>query len=133
MSAFILKLLRGERPTIFGTGEKRRDFVYVDDVNRFHVQCMTDARTDGRVFNLGSGRNHSVREIFEEIRVQLGSELEPRYAAGPAGRGAGDAGGHRRGPFAGVGAGGGAGGGVARSIRYIRDEVLGAPVRAAVA
>ncbi|HLX25346.1 MAG TPA: NAD-dependent epimerase/dehydratase family protein, partial [Candidatus Cybelea sp.] len=31
MSAFAIKLLRGERPVIYGTGEKRRDFVYVDD------------------------------------------------------------------------------------------------------
>jgi UDP-glucose 4-epimerase len=77
MSAFIIKLLRGERPTIYGTGEKRRDFVYVDDVNRFHLQCMTDPRTDGRIFNVGSGTSWSVREIYDRIRAQLGSALEP--------------------------------------------------------
>jgi UDP-glucose 4-epimerase len=55
MSAFIIRLLRGERPTIYGTGEKRRDFVYVDDVNDFHVQCLHDERTHGGTFNLGSG------------------------------------------------------------------------------
>ncbi|HEX7120559.1 MAG TPA: NAD-dependent epimerase/dehydratase family protein [Longimicrobiales bacterium] len=80
MSAFILHLLRGRRPTIYGTGEKRRDFVYIDDVNDFHVRCITDPRTDGRVFNLGSGRSHSVREIFDAIRALLGSALEPQYA-----------------------------------------------------
>ncbi len=80
MSAFIIELLRGRRPTIYGTGEKRRDFVYVDDVNDFHVQCLTDARTDGRVFNLGSGRSHSVREIYDAIRRLVGSDLEPRHA-----------------------------------------------------
>jgi UDP-glucose 4-epimerase len=124
MSAFILKLLQGERPTIFGTGEKRRDFVYVDDVNRFHVQCMTDARTDGRVFNLGSGRSHSVREIFEEIRVQVGSELEPRYAP--------DLPGEAQETLADIGAARSLGWepvvelgeGLRRSIRYIREEVL---------
>jgi len=31
MSAFIIKLLKKEPPIIYGTGEKRRDFVYVDD------------------------------------------------------------------------------------------------------
>jgi nucleoside-diphosphate-sugar epimerase len=79
MSAFAIKLLRGERPTIYGTGEKRRDFVYVDDVNDFHLQCIGDARTDGRVFNLGSGVNYSVREIYDEIAGLLGSSLEPEY------------------------------------------------------
>jgi UDP-glucose 4-epimerase len=81
MSAFILRLLRSERPTIYGTGEKRRDFVYVDDVNDFHAQCLTDARTEGGTFNLGSGEDHSVREIFEMIRALLGSAVEAERAA----------------------------------------------------
>ena len=81
MSAFIMKLARGERPTIYGTGEKRRDFVYVDDVNDFHLRCLTDRRTEGRVFNLGSGGSHSVREVFDLVQSMVGSELEPIYAA----------------------------------------------------
>jgi UDP-glucose 4-epimerase len=80
MSAFILKMLRGERPTIYGTGEKRRDFVYVDDVNDFHQLCMVDQGTDGRVFNVGSGRSHSVREIFDEVCALLGTVVEPIHA-----------------------------------------------------
>lgn len=80
MSAFILKLLAGERPMIYGSGEKRRDFVYVDDVNDFHVQCLRDPRTVGGTFNLGSGQDHSVREIYALVRRLLGSELEPLVA-----------------------------------------------------
>jgi UDP-glucose 4-epimerase len=79
MSAFALKLLRGERPTIYGTGEKRRDFVHVDDVNDFHMLCLTDARTEGGTYNIGSGRDHSVREIFELVRELVGSDLEPEH------------------------------------------------------
>lgn len=79
MSAFIIKLLSGERPTIYGTGEKRRDFVYVDDVNDFHLLCLTDPRTVGRVFNLGSGESYSVREIYDLIQSELGTDLDPHY------------------------------------------------------
>lgn len=79
MSAFIMRLLRGEQPTIYGTGEKRRDFVYVDDVNDFHLLCLTDPRTVGGVFNLGSGRSHSVREILAQIQGLLGTSIEPWY------------------------------------------------------
>jgi nucleoside-diphosphate-sugar epimerase len=79
MSAFIMKLLRGERPTIYGTGEKRRDFVYVDDVNDFHMKCLTDARTQGGTFNLGSGEDHSVTEILAEIQDLLGTSLDPTH------------------------------------------------------
>jgi nucleoside-diphosphate-sugar epimerase len=80
MSAFIIRLLRGERPIIYGTGEKRRDFVYVDDVNDFHVQCLTDERTYGGTFNVGSGCDHSVNEILHEIQGLLGTAVTPRHA-----------------------------------------------------
>ncbi|HET9393765.1 MAG TPA: NAD-dependent epimerase/dehydratase family protein [Candidatus Rubrimentiphilum sp.] len=79
MSAFIIKLLKGKRPTIYGSGEKRRDFVYIDDVNDFHVQCVDDDRTDGQVFNIGSGVNYSVNEIYAEIATLLGSSIVPEF------------------------------------------------------
>jgi len=79
MSAFIIKLLRGERPVIYGTGEKRRDFVYVDDVNDFHLLCLRDSRTDNETYNLGSGENHSVLEIYELVSRLLGVRLEPEF------------------------------------------------------
>ena len=79
MSAFLLKLLAGEQPTIYGNGSKRRDFVFVDDVNDFHMQCLTDARCDNLSVNLGTGTYHSVAEIYEIIRELLGSPIQPRF------------------------------------------------------
>jgi len=79
MSAFIIKLLKGEQPVIYGSGRKRRDFVYVDDINEFHMKCLTDSRTDNRTFNLGSGRNISVLEIYEAISEILGVSIEPLF------------------------------------------------------
>lgn len=79
MSAFILKLLRGERPIIYGSGQKRRDFIYVDDVNDFHLLAMHDPRTDGCVFNVGSGTSHSVQEIYEMVEELLRTGLRPIY------------------------------------------------------
>ena len=79
MSAFIINLLEGKRPTIYGTGEKRRDFIYVDDVNDFHLQCLDDPKTDGNVYNLGSGVSYSVREIFEAIATLLQTDIDPIY------------------------------------------------------
>jgi len=79
MSAFIIKLLKGERPIIYGTGKKRRDFVYVDDVNDFHMICIRDDRTNGRTFNLGSGTNYSVHEILDRVSKMLGVFKNPIY------------------------------------------------------
>jgi nucleoside-diphosphate-sugar epimerase len=77
MSAFIMKLARGEQPIIYGTGEKRRDFIHVDDVNAFHELAIVDRRTDGRVFNLGTGHNVSVNELYAMVARLLGASREP--------------------------------------------------------
>lgn len=132
MSAFIIQLLQGRRPTIYGTGAKRRDFVYVDDVNDFHLLCLRDRRTDGGVYNLGSGRSHSVREIYDEIRALLGSELEPEYSPDLPGEAF-----ETRADISAARALGWAPSvelreGLRRSIEYIREHVLssGEPARA---
>lgn len=77
MSSFIIKMLKGERPVIYGTGEKRRDFIYVDDVNGFHIKTIEDPRTDGEVFNVGSGTNYSINEVFQLIEDILQTGLNP--------------------------------------------------------
>ena len=79
MSSFIIKLLKNETPIIYGTGEKRRDFVYVDDVNDFHMLCLMDNRTDNTVFNLGSGVNYSVSETFQIVCELLDIYISPDY------------------------------------------------------
>jgi nucleoside-diphosphate-sugar epimerase len=80
-SSFIIKLIKGERPVIFGTGEKRRDFIHVDDVNDFHLRCLVDERTNGKAYNLGSGVNYSVIEIFRTISSLLGVAMDPIHKA----------------------------------------------------
>ena len=79
MSAFIIKVLQGERPVVYGTGEKKRDYVYVDDVNDFHLLVMRDDRTTGQVYNVGSGVNYSVLDIYEMIERRLKTGLRPIF------------------------------------------------------
>lgn len=78
-SSFIIKMIKKEQPIIFGTGEKRRDFIHIDDINDFHIKCMNDSRTDGEVFNLGSGKNYSINEIYNTIASLLGYKNGPIY------------------------------------------------------
>lgn len=79
MSAFIIRLLTGQTPLIFGDGTKRRDFIHVDDVNDFHMLCISDENVVNRVFNLGCGVNHSVQQIYDMLTDILAVDVEPRY------------------------------------------------------
>lgn len=79
MSSFIIKMLNGETPIIYGTGEKRRDFIYVDEVNNFQLLVMQDSRTNGKIYNIGSEVNYSINEVFELIEGILKTGLKPIY------------------------------------------------------
>tara|TARA_B100001245_G_C22887023_1_gene426863 strand:+ start:1839 stop:2768 length:930 start_codon:yes stop_codon:yes gene_type:complete len=81
-SAFIIKLLKGEQPIIYGDGSKKRDFIYVDDVNCFHLMCIDSWRaekTNNEVFNIGSGKNYSIKFIYDTIKKILDSDIEPLF------------------------------------------------------
>lgn len=79
MSAFIISLLTDQAPRIFGDGTKRRDFVHVDDLNDFHLLCIDSPNVINRVFNLGSGVNHSVHEVYDIVCEILGRKVQPRF------------------------------------------------------
>ncbi len=78
-SAFIINLLKGKQPTIFGDGSKKRDFIYVDDVNDFHLMCIKNSNTNNEVFNIGSGKNYSIKYIYDEIKKILKSDINPIF------------------------------------------------------
>ena len=59
----------GEPLTIVGDGSQRRDFIYVGDVARANYLAATSNLDGyfGQVFNVGSGKNYSVKEIADAI------------------------------------------------------------------
>lgn len=50
--------------TVTGDGMKRRDFTHVSDVCK-GLLAMSENRWNGEVFNLGTGANHSIKEVAE--------------------------------------------------------------------
>jgi UDP-glucose 4-epimerase len=79
MCSFVLRMLGGEQPIIYGNGEKRRDFIYVDDVNDLHVVILENPASKGMVLNVGTGVNLSVNEVFRLVEEQLNTGLKPSY------------------------------------------------------
>jgi nucleoside-diphosphate-sugar epimerase len=79
---FVSKLLKGQRPLIFGDGEQTRDFVYIDNVVQANIRAALQAGADasGRAFNVGCGKQITINELYHIIAEELGSDLEPEYA-----------------------------------------------------
>jgi len=79
-------LLAAERgqPTfeVWGDGSATRDFVYVGDVAEGIATIALEERPFcGVAFNLGSGRETSIREIAEAVAAAVGRGLRPRFLA----------------------------------------------------
>jgi UDP-glucose 4-epimerase len=76
--AIFMGLLRdGGTPTIFGDGRQTRDYVYVGDVADAMLRAID---RDGGVFNVGTGVETSVMELYGAIRAAAGIDREPAFA-----------------------------------------------------
>lgn len=80
VAIFVERLLSGETPTIHGTGEQTRDFVFVGDVVRANLLCME--RDVLGAFNVGTGVETSVNTLYQSIRRAVGTEIQATH--GPA-------------------------------------------------
>lgn len=80
VAIFSLKLLRGEKPVINGDGMQVRDYVFVEDVARANVKAI-ESDISGS-YNIGTGIQTNVVQIFEKIKEVTYSSLEARH--GPA-------------------------------------------------
>lgn len=83
LAIFASRLLNDRPPLINEDGLQRRDFVSVHDVARACVLALEKDTGDGAVFNVGSGRSFTVREIAERVARSLG---KPHIAADITGK-----------------------------------------------
>ena len=77
VAIFLGALSRGEQARIFGDGGQTRDYVYVGDVARATIAALGQ---DGGVFNVGTGRETSVVELYELCARVAGSEAPVEHA-----------------------------------------------------
>lgn len=78
ISVFISSIIKGKSPSVFGDGEQTRDYLYVEDIAEVITKNLT-TKTNHKLFNLASGTQTSVNEIYEIIEKELNSGLKPKY------------------------------------------------------
>ncbi len=77
VAIFLGALARGEQAYIFGDGLQTRDYVYVGDVARATTSALGQ---EGGVFNVGTGRETSVVDLYELCATVAGSELKAEHS-----------------------------------------------------
>lgn len=78
VAIFTCQMLQGERPTIFGKGDKTRDYVYVSDVVTANLLAME--KGENIIHNIGTGVETSDQEIFNLLAGLVGYHGSPHYA-----------------------------------------------------
>jgi UDP-glucose 4-epimerase len=80
LTMFIKRVfLENKPPVVFGDGLQTRDFVYVKDVAKAHRLAIENDKAVGEVFNIGSGKDLSIRELAKLIVKLSGKNLEIIY------------------------------------------------------
>lgn len=82
---FVVTMLAGKRPTVFGDGLQSRDFTYVENVVRGNLAAAEAPGAAGRTFNVACGRQYSLLELIASINRVLGTKLEPEFKPARAG------------------------------------------------
>jgi nucleoside-diphosphate-sugar epimerase len=87
MAKFILQMMRGESPMIYGDGEQGRDFTYVDNAVQANLLALHADRNKvaGRTFNVACGARHTLNETYGLLAGLLDHEGRAQY--GPERRG----------------------------------------------
>ncbi|MEW6250582.1 MAG: SDR family oxidoreductase [Planctomycetota bacterium] len=83
--AFVSRMLKGQRPVIFGDGEQSRDFCYIDNVVDANLLAADAPEVHGEVVNIACGDRTTLNAIVAELNTLLGTRLEPEYQPPRAG------------------------------------------------
>jgi UDP-glucose 4-epimerase len=79
VTQFLWDIKAGRSPIVFGDGNQRRDFTYVDDVVEANLLALKYPHSD--IFNVGTGRSVSINETVELLNKKMGTSIKPTYKA----------------------------------------------------
>jgi UDP-glucose 4-epimerase len=83
VAIFLSRLLAGTAPTINGDGLQTRDYVHVSDIVNANLAVL--GLPGFHIYNVGTGIETNVVELYEEIARALGSDLKAVHGAGKPG------------------------------------------------
>lgn len=83
VAIFATRLQRGEPCIINGDGTQTRDYVYVGDVVAANLQAL--AVTTPALFNIGTGVETDVNQLYSRLRAIAGSALDAVHGPGKPG------------------------------------------------
>ncbi|HNZ50167.1 MAG TPA: SDR family NAD(P)-dependent oxidoreductase [Bacilli bacterium] len=85
ISIFFKKALSAQDLLIYGDGSITRDFINVSDVAHANVLACLTCQNDGEVYNIGTGRAVSIKELAQLVLRITQAKVQIKYATGRTG------------------------------------------------
>ncbi len=79
LARFMLALLQGEQPIVYGDGEQSRDFTYIDNVVDETLRACETEGASGMVFNGGTGTRITLNQVLKVLETVTGKKVTARY------------------------------------------------------
>ena len=73
---FVERALGHSPLVVYGSGEQRREYMYVDDLVAIYMLALGRDDLDGEVINAGTGESPSIKEIADFISKRLDTTFE---------------------------------------------------------
>src|SRR3984957_2616593 len=78
LSRFMLALIEGKSPVIYGDGEQSRDFTYVENIVDETLRACEAEAASGQVFNGGTGERITLNEVIKLLEGISGKKSQPK-------------------------------------------------------
>lgn len=79
LSRFMLAVIEGQPPVVYGDGEQTRDFTYIDNVVDETLRACEVPDASGKVFNGGTGARISLNQVLKMLEKISGKKIQARY------------------------------------------------------
>ena len=75
---FVIKNCLDDKTFPCSSGNQFRDFIFIEDIIEVILKCLNNKKSQGEIFNVGSGKPKRVRQVISLIRktIRLG---KPKY------------------------------------------------------
>jgi UDP-glucose 4-epimerase len=80
LSRFMLAVIQGQSPVVYGDGEQSRDFTYIDNVVDETLRACEKEGASGIVFNGGTGARIRINQVLKLLEKVTGKKIQAKYA-----------------------------------------------------
>jgi nucleoside-diphosphate-sugar epimerase len=81
LSRFMLAVIEGQAPVVYGDGEQSRDFTYVENIVDETLRACEAPSASGLVFNGGTGARITLNHVLKLLEQITGKTIKPKYDA----------------------------------------------------